>query len=204
MQGKFFVANFKMNKDNAEFTEYFNLFHKIPAGFADTVVLCPPFTAFNWIKDGQIKLGAQNIHHEESGAFTGEISAKMVVSCGAQFVILGHSERRLHFRETDDIINKKVRSAVANSLTAILCISGINQILPALDGIENLDRIILAYEPTDAIGSGRPADTEQIADMSNAVHNILPSVRLLYGGSVDETNVRAITSIKGIDGVLVG
>jgi triosephosphate isomerase len=204
MPGKFFVANFKMNKDNAEAAEYFKLFPKIPADFKNTVVFCPPFTAFNCVKGGQIKLGAQNIHHENSGAFTGEISAKMVASCGAQFVILGHSERRTYFGETDDIINKKVKTAIANGLTVILCISNINQILPALDGVGNTEKVILAYEPLDAIGSGHPATAEQIAEISKAARKILPSVRLLYGGSVDETNADNILSIGGIDGVLVG
>jgi triosephosphate isomerase len=220
MKNKLLVANFKMNKTNLEVAEYFCGFPHLPANYQNTIVFCVPFTALyyasNLFPARRIRLGVQNIHHENFGAFTGEISAPMVADLWAEYVIIGHSERREYNREDDDIINKKIQSAIANGMTAILCV-GENtgerkrakdilsqQISSALRGIENFNKVIIAYEPIWAIGGDKPATAAQIAEAAAVIHKILPNTRVLYGGSVNEQNAKSILSCDGIDGVLVG
>jgi triosephosphate isomerase len=222
MKNKLLVANFKMNKTNLELADYFINFPQIPVGYKNTIVFCVPFTALyyasNLFPQRKVRLGVQNIHHENSGAFTGEISAQMVADLWAQYVIIGHSERRTYFHENDTIINKKVKNAVENGLTVILCIGETKtdrskktaknilakQISSALRGIDDLNKIVIAYEPIWAIGGSMPATAEQIKEAADTIHKILPSIPLLYGGSVNDTNAKEIMSIDGIDGVLVG
>jgi triosephosphate isomerase len=222
VKNKLFVANFKMNKTTLDLAEYFCGFPKLPANYQNTIVFCVPFTALyyasNLFPARRVRLGVQNIHYADCGAFTGEISAQMVADLWAQYVIIGHSERRAYFHEDDSVINKKIKSAAANDMTVILCVGESKeeraakrtkdilsrQILSALQGIDNLDKIIIAYEPVWAIGGNKPASTAQINEAANIIHKILPNVPLLYGGSVNEQNANEILSINGVDGVLVG
>ena len=197
------------------------------------VILCPPFpflSALSYeIADSGVGLGAQNLHTEASGAFTGEVSAAMLVSVGCSYVIIGHSERRTHFKETDAFINAKMIRALLSSLTPILCIGetleerekGITinrikqQIADDLSGIELTDGtdIIIAYEPVWAIGTGRTATPEQAEEVQAAVRQLLAEkygkiladdISILYGGSVNAENAAALLHQPNIDGALVG
>lgn len=197
------------------------------------LVICPPFTsletASTLLKDSDIKLGAQNMHYEENGAFTGEISASMLKSVGCSYVILGHSERRTIFGETDELINKKIKKALASELLPIFCIGetlgerekGIafdvvkKQIINGLDGIsaENVSKIVIAYEPVWAIGTGKTASKEQAEEVHLFIRNLLielystqiaDEITIQYGGSVKPDNAIELLSQPNIDGALVG
>ena len=197
------------------------------------VVIAPPFAAIpaaaQALAGSSIELGAQNMHFEDSGAFTGEVSAPMLKECGVRQVILGHSERRRLFGETDDLVNKKVKTALRHRLTPILCIgetleerdSGrtlevvLTQLNRGLEGLDNsqLAKVTLAYEPVWAIGTGRNATPEQAQAVHGAIRGALeeraqPEVakkmRILYGGSVTADNVDSLVSKPDIDGALVG
>jgi triosephosphate isomerase len=222
MENKLIVANFKMNKTNLEIMEYYSELPEVSGEYRNTIVFCPPSTSLyfmsNLTSHPKIRLGVQNIHYEDSGAFTGEISAKMVTECGAEFVIIGHSERKNHFHEDDDIINRKVKTAIENGLTVILCIGETEkqrqaghtddilskQILSATKGIDYLDKLVVAYEPVWAIGGDNSASPEQISEIAGNFHANYPDIPFLYGGSVNEENAGEIMSIRGVDGVLVG
>ena len=211
-----------MHKTNMELTEYFSAFPKVTAKYKNTIVFCIPpsglYFADKLIKGPRLHLGAQNIHFEESGAFTGETSAKMIVDCGAEYVLVGHSERRAYFDEDDVMVNKKLKTALKNDLTAVLCI-GENreqraigktknvlsrQISGALRDIDCTKKVIIAYEPVWAIGSGNPATLEEIAEAFADIKKIVPDIPILYGGSVTPDNAHEIMSLDGVDGVLVG
>jgi triosephosphate isomerase len=197
------------------------------------VIICPPFvsldTANELVKDTVIELGAQNMHFEESGAFTGEISAEMLKSVGCKYVILGHSERRTIFNESDEVINKKVKKALASSLKPIFCFgetleereTGVTnkvvegQIRKGLEGLSNsdMDNVILAYEPVWAIGTGKTATPEQAQEVHAFIRNLLADIFdtavadktvVQYGGSVKPENAKELLSQKDIDGALVG
>jgi triosephosphate isomerase len=222
MQNKLIAANFKMNKTNLELCEYFANFPEIPGDYRNKILFCVPATglyfASNLISHPQISFGAENLHWQNSGAFTGEISAPMIVDCGAEFVIIGHSERRAYFFEDDEVVNKKVIAAIDNGLTAILCIGESSaersegrtknvlsrQIDDAIRYVVDLSRLIIAYEPIWAIGANSPATDEQIQECVQIIHEILPEVPVIYGGSVNEVNAEEILSLPGIEGVLVG
>ena len=143
-------------------------------------------------------LGAQNCFWEEKGAFTGEISATMLKNLDCQYVIIGHSERRRHFGESDEMINKKIKAALMNGLKPILCIANLFQFKKSLTGISK--KVIIAYEPLSAIGTGKPYSVEKAKKM----RNLIKSPFVLYGGSVNSEN--AINYIKkaGFQGLLVG
>ena len=202
--------------------------------FAD-VVICPPFVDVYPVsiilrqKESKILLGAQNMHPEPKGAFTGEISADMLISAGAKLVILGHSERRHIFNESDEFINRKVKSALAAGLVPILCIGELleernaqktedvlsNQLRGSLDGVSvnNPHSIIIAYEPVWAIGTGVNATPEQAQEAQKFIRQLLSDmwsgeiaseIRILYGGSVKPENAEALLSQPDVDGALVG
>lgn len=197
------------------------------------VVLCPPFTALEDLQkefsDSVIRLGGQNVHWEEEGAYTGEISANMLLDCGCQYVLIGHSERRQYFFESDQIVSQKLRKILTTSLIPILCVGESleeretnrvqeiieSQLSGATQGVDTseLGSLVVAYEPVWAIGTGRTA-TPQIA---NQVHGIIrnwlaehssndlaETVRVLYGGSVKPSNIRELMGQNNIDGALVG
>lgn len=197
------------------------------------VVLCPPFTdlyaVHQVIKDTPIGLGAQNIFWEDKGAFTGEISADMLKSVGCQFVIIGHSERRQYFGETDETVNKRIKQALANDLTPILCVGELleekesgdtekvvqNQINGALKDIEKsqAEKMIVAYEPVWAIGTGKVATPEQAQAVHKMIRqlladlydkNLADSVRIQYGGSMKPKNAKELLEQPDIDGGLIG
>lgn len=225
------VANWKMNKTIDEskiFVDNFNnLLLEIPAS---KVIFCPPFLTLFYInellKDSPYSLGAQNLHWEESGAFTGEISATMLTSSGISHVIIGHSERRQLFGETDKTVNMKVQKALSSGLTPIMCIGETledrknNETLTVLEyqlnnGLENiavadLSKIIFAYEPIWAIGTGERAEPEQIDEAHRAVRNVVESIgveeniSILYGGSVKSSNVNELLNINAVNGFLIG
>ncbi len=223
-----------MNKSSAEATALVTDIVAAVGRSADVdVVVCPPFTALESVGkalDGSnVKLGAQNMHHEASGAFTGEISAPMLRALFATHVILGHSERRAYFSETDAFINKKVLAALKNQLKPILCVgetlaereSGATlkvvqtQLEAGLEGVskEFAASIVIAYEPIWAIGTGKVATTEQAQEVHAFIRGLLvklfgdaiaQKVRILYGGSMKPANAPELLAQKDIDGGLIG
>lgn len=201
-------------------------------GQAD-IVLCPAFVHLDAVRSviagTAVKLGGQNMYHEPEGAFTGEISGKMLVDCGCSYVILGHSERRHVLGETDEQINRKVHAALANTLTPIVCVGETlaeresgqtasviqRQFEGSLAGLsaEQMSSIIIAYEPVWAIGTGRNATPQQAEEVHADLRRMLESrynpqvasaVRIQYGGSVKPENAAELLSQANIDGALVG
>jgi triosephosphate isomerase len=226
------AANWKMNKTVSETREYLSRFLKVLPDLGDReVLLCPPFTslqtAHEILKDTPLKLGAQNCHFEKRGAFTGEISVPMLKDLGCSYVIVGHSERRHIFGETDEVINKKIVACLEEGLRPILCVgekledreAGMTfkvvetQIRLALSGVEGLtDRVDIAYEPVWAIGTGVPASPEDAVEVHRFIREVLRdinpkaegSTRILYGGSVNPRNASEFMKHREIDGLLVG
>ncbi len=227
------IANFKMNKTNSEIKEYImKLLPKFEQGKVD-LVLCVPFTALTISKfllaDSGINLGAQNICDEDDGKSTGEISGTMIKNCGADYVIVGHSERRVKFKENGRIINKKIKLALKNRLKVVLCIGEslaekntlkTNEVLKAqleeaLKGLyENeLDNIIIAYEPVWAIGTGKTPLVKELENTIKVIRKVVTDdfspkagekIEILYGGSVDLKNCGTFCKIKNINGMLIG
>jgi len=196
------------------------------------IAICPTAVCLSAVsevlKNSNIKLGAQNMHWESSGAFTGEVSADMLASCGCSVVILGHSERRQYFGETDANVNKKIKAALATNLTPILCCGetqqqredGVTeeivreQIEAGVDGLSTDDaaKLVVAYEPIWAIGTGLTATPQQAQDvhafiratLKSKLGAVADSIRIQYGGSVKPDNVKDLMSQADIDGALVG
>jgi len=222
---KLIVANWKMNKTPKETKEYLETFLRLIEGVDDNVeiLICPPFTslciAWDILKGSKVKLGAQNCHYEQKGAFTGEISLDMLKELGVSYVIVGHSERRWIFGETDELINKKVIACLEKGIRPILCVgekmeereagmtlkvieSQLKLALSGLDGVS--ERIDIAYEPVWAIGSGNPATPEDAQLVHSFIKELLGKVRVLYGGSVNPQNAGEFLSMPDVDGLLVG
>lgn len=229
------AGNWKMNKNLSEAVE---LVSELKNLVSDTtpncdIIVCPPFTNLETvgtiIKDSPIKLGAQNMYFEKSGAFTGEISADMLKSVDVEYVILGHSERRAIFGESDETINKKIKFALESGLKPIFCIgetleereNGImkdvieRQVKNGLSNVtkEEMKNIIVAYEPVWAIGTGKTATPEQAQEVHAFVRGILSGLfdeetaqntTIQYGGSVKPENAKSLLSQPDIDGALVG
>jgi triosephosphate isomerase len=186
----------------------------------------PPTTALSAVRDGlgpdsAVLLGAQNAHWEDEGPWTGEISVPQAADAGAEIVAIGHSERREHFGETDETANLKVRAALRHGVVPLVCVGEpddvfrrggsvrhvVRQVRAALLGVDDLRRVVVAYEPVWAIGEhGRPAKPEQVAPVFEALHQELASsgVRLIYGGSVIPGNTAELLGVPGIGGVFVG
>lgn len=229
MRKPYIAANWKMMKNLAETEEFINSFIPLVSGISDVdILLAPPFTslglASHLLLPTNIKLGAQNMFYEESGAYTGEISADMLLFAGCSTVIIGHSERRQYFGETDDTVNKKIKMARSKGLEVILCIGESledreagrtfdllgGQLAGSLKDI-SLDGITIAYEPIWAIGTGKTA-TPQIANEThiyirewlNKNKKNTDSVRIQYGGSVKPENIGELIAESEIDGALVG
>ena len=228
------VANWKMNKTNAEAAAFVERFLQLVPSIPQDVelVICPPFTALQTVAaslnaglggDGRVKLGAQNMHWEPSGAFTGEISAPMLREIGVEYVILGHSERRQYFGETDETVRLKTVAALANGLTPIVAVGEsldirrqgetqshvCAQTLGALAGLQPDDvrKLVIAYEPIWAIGTGQncdPADANEVMQQIRGCMDGLQDVPILYGGSVKADNIGKYTALSDIDGGLVG
>ncbi len=228
------VGNWKMNKTTLEARELALAIKSSTGEDTDlTVVLCPPFTALDSVarvlENSNLELGAQNMHPTQEGAFTGEISAEMLRNLFCNYVILGHSERRTLFNESNDYINEKVHAALANNLKPIVCVGESlsereegktlpivkEQIKEALKGI-SIDRgysLIIAYEPVWAIGSGKIATPKMAQEVHGELRKILITqlgvtiackIRILYGGSMNPGNASDLLEQKDIDGGLIG
>ena len=194
------------------------------------VVVAPPFTALQSVREiltgSAVALAAQNMYFEEKGAYTGEVSPLMLKDAGCTYVIIGHSERRKYFNESDETINLKVKKALATGLKPIVCVGetdgernkGITeavvnrQVRGALEGIDKPDNIVIAYEPVWAIGTGIVATSAQAEDVHDFIRRLLieiygcaaADVRILYGGSVTKDNIAELIAMEDIDGALVG
>ena len=194
------------------------------------VIIAPPFTSLfsvgEAIKGSKVSLAAQNMHHEDKGAFTGEIAPGMLKDIGCAYVIIGHSERRKYFHEGDEDVNLKVKKALAVGLKPILCVGetedervkGVTQVVidrqikKALSGVEKIDNVVIAYEPVWAIGTGKVATSAQAEEVHNFIRGILKElygdisqdIRILYGGSVTKDNIGELIDMENIDGALVG
>jgi len=219
------AGNWKMYKTQAETQEFLQGFlphlEETPEG--REVILCPPFTDLSLLSKSLhgslIQLGAQNVHWEEFGAYTGEISALMLTESGVRFVIVGHSERRQYFGETDGTVNLRLRTAQRFGLTPILCVGETKQqrdagetesvIILQLDkGLLDIDQnnLVIAYEPIWAIGTGDTCETVEANRIIGLIRSQLsnPNVSIQYGGSVKPNNIDEIMAQPEIDGVLVG
>ncbi len=225
------AANWKMHKTVAEAAEFVDaLLPRIAATQSD-VVVCPPFTALTGVVERRygtaIRVAAQNMHEEEAGAFTGEVSAPMLVELDVEAVVLGHSERRQHFGETDEALARKVPAALAAGLEPILCVGESeaardagettqileNQLEADLGGVEagQIEKVVIAYEPIWAIGTGRTATADQAQEACAFIRDVLRArgaaaerVRILYGGSVKPANAAELLALPDVDGALVG
>ena len=231
---KLIAGNWKMNKTSADGVSLASDIVAAVGKQTDVeVVVCPPFTAVESVgkalEGSEVKLGAQNMHFEASGAFTGEVSAPMLRAIFATHVILGHSERRTFFGETDELVNRKVLTALKNQLKPIFCVgetlaereSGATlkvvqtQVERGLEGV-NKDQaasVVVAYEPVWAIGTGKVATTEQAQEVHAFIRGLLTKlfgdaiaqkVRILYGGSMKPANAPELLAQKDIDGGLIG
>jgi len=237
MRKKVIVANWKMNEDYAGglalFSEVIRLI-KDEVTDEQQIIVCPHFIHLHALAERsknhpEMAIGAQNIHHEESGAFTGEVSAKMVRSTGAEYVILGHSERRLYFNETNELIAKKIDTAILNTLKIICCVGETkkereggqqyNVLEKQLtDGLFHLDKtqfgnLIIAYEPIWAIGTGITATAAQAQEIHQFIRKqvsgwysnyVADKTTILYGGSCNPKNAAELFSQQDIDGGLIG
>lgn len=231
---KVIAGNWKMNKTAGEaVTLTKDIIAEIGRETSVDIVLCPPFTALAAVAhelEGQaVRLGGQNMHPEKNGAYTGEISAEMLRTLYVTHVILGHSERRTYFGETDAFINKKVLTALANELKPILCVGETlaereagstlavvqRHVEGGLAGVkpEQITTVIIAYEPVWAIGTGKVATTAQAQEVHAFIRDLLTKlygaplaqkVRILYGGSMKPSNAAELLAEKDIDGGLIG
>jgi len=230
MRKPFIAANWKMNKTIRETREFLSAFIAEVKDKSDvTIVIAPPFTslasAASELKGTNIILSAQNMFYEEKGAYTGEISPLMLVDIGCKFVIIGHSERRQYFDETDDFLNRKISAAKKAGLGVIFCIGESlaereagktfeilqREIEKGLEGLDCRD-LVIAYEPIWAIGTGKTATIEQAQEAHAYIReklrvlygNMADELCILYGGSVTPDNVDSLMACKDVDGALVG
>ena len=233
MRRKVIAGNWKMNMLPGETINFIEQIAPMVKNSENEIILCVPFTdifyAWHSLEGSNIKLGAQNMHWEESGAYTGEVSGQMLKSVGVEYVIIGHSERRAYFAETDETVNKKIKAAFANELKPILCVGEsldqreagkteeiiTNQTEKALEGLTNeqIKNTIIAYEPIWAIGTGKTATAEDANNSIKAIRNKIESlygkdvaqeVIIQYGGSVKSSNAKELFETSDIDGALVG
>ncbi|MFH1841473.1 MAG: triose-phosphate isomerase [Candidatus Nealsonbacteria bacterium] len=207
MKNIFVVGNWKCNPVDS--TEAKRIFEAILKGASKKkgmeVVLCPPFVFLSSLKSKGIKLGAQNCFWEERGAYTGEISVSMLKDAGCQYVIVGHSERRKYQLENDLEINKKIKAVLNQGLTAILCVEKESQIKDDLKGISDFSRLIVAFEPVSAIGTGKAYDVESARKTNLLIRERLKEkIPVLYGGSVNLNNAKDYIDKAGYDGLLIG
>lgn len=234
-RAKVIAGNWKMNKDLHQTEDLINgLIRSLSIDLKGVhVIVCPPFpsleTASRLLQGSPMALGAQNMYHEDEGAFTGEVSPKMLTALGCKYVILGHSERRQYFGESDEFINRKVKKAIASGLAPIVCVGETldqreknitrqvvtTQIRGVLKDIaaESVERLIIAYEPVWAIGTGRNATPQQAEEVHLLIRRLLSDlysaataerVIVQYGGSVKAENAADLLWQPNIDGALVG
>lgn len=227
------AGNWKMNKNPEETKALLNEIAPLVKNASCDVIACVPYidlhAALEAAKGTNIKIGAENCHWEKSGAFTGEISAKMLSDIGIEYVIVGHSERRTYFADTDETVAKRVRGALDEGLTAILCVGeyleqrelGITdeivsmQTKAALHGVseEELEKIIIAYEPVWAIGTGKTATAQQAQEVCSVIRGVVAklynkaaadALTIQYGGSMNAKNAEELLSKADVDGGLIG
>jgi triosephosphate isomerase len=234
MRKKVLAANWKMYKTPDDTRAYFRDFLPLVAGHdRDEIVVCPPYTdvdaAIASARGSNVAIGVQNVHWKADGAYTGEISAPMLLSLGVTHVIVGHSERRQYFGETDDTVNLRLKTALESGLTAICCVGEVleereagltddvlrRQCVRAFHAIsaKKAEKLIVAYEPVWAIGTGKTATPELAAEAHAVIRreateifgeDFAARLRILYGGSVKPNNVSSLMTQEEIDGALVG
>jgi triosephosphate isomerase len=234
MRKKVLAANWKMYKTPDETQNYFRDFLPLVAGHdRDEIVVCPPYTdvaaALEAARGSNVSIGVQNVHWKADGAYTGEISAPMLLSLGVTHVIIGHSERRQYFCETDDTVNLRLKTALESGLTPICCVGEVlqereagltddvlrRQCVRAFHAIsaKKAAKLIVAYEPVWAIGTGKTATPEMAAEAHAVIRSEATEVfgeefagqlRILYGGSVKPDNAASLMAQEEIDGALVG
>ena len=233
MRRKVIAGNWKMNMLPDETIKFIDEIAPLVKDTENEVILCVPYTdlfyALLTAQNTNIKIGAQNMHWEEKGAFTGEVSGKMLKAIGVKYVIIGHSERRQYFAETDESVNKKIKAAFENNLNPIVCVGETleqreegkteeiitNQTRLALEGLTNeqVKNTIIAYEPIWAIGTGKTATSEDANNSIKAIRKeieknygkeVAEEVIIQYGGSVKSQNAKELFTTSDIDGGLVG
>ena len=233
MRRKVIAGNWKMNMLPNEAIQFIEELTPLVKDTENEVILCVPyidlFYALLTAQNTNIKIGAQNVHFEEKGAYTGEVSAKMLKSINVEYVIIGHSERRQYFAETDETVNKKIKAVFANDLKPIVCVGETleqreegkteeiitTQTKLALEGLtkEQVINTIIAYEPIWAIGTGKTATSEDANNSIKAIRNkiaeiygqeVAMQVIIQYGGSVKSSNAKELFEMSDIDGGLVG
>jgi triosephosphate isomerase len=232
MRKPLIAGNWKMNKTSTEAKVFVQeLLKVLPIKIDIEILICPPFTALSivadMVKNTQVKIGAQNMHWETKGAFTGEISSEFLKDIGCEYVILGHSERRQYFGETEELVNKKFQAALAMNLKPIICIGEhlaereTNQTFDIIQrqlqgcfaNVSNIENAVVAYEPVWAIGTGKTATPEQAQEVHKYIRNFIDDnynkdtahkIRILYGGSVTPDNIAILMKQPDIDGALVG
>ena len=230
MRKPIMAGNWKMFKTEAEAVDFAKNLRPLVSDVSDrTILICPPYPVLSKFSDAiegsNISLGAQNIFWEDQGAYTAEVSGPMLKAVGCTYVIIGHSERRQYFGETDETVNKRLKAALKHKLNAIVCVGEKleqresnetfkvveKQIKDGLNGLETGDwrLVTIAYEPVWAIGTGKTATPEQAQEVHKFIRGLLPKevaqeVRILYGGSVKPANVKDLMSQPDIDGGLVG
>ena len=233
MRNKVIAGNWKMNKDVFETADLINGLKKSSVPKNVEVIVCPPFTSLviaqQLLKGSLIKLGAQDVSVHDDGAYTGEVSIKMLKSVGCEYVIVGHSERRQYFHESNELINQKAKKVLAAGMKAIICVGETleerekeitdkvitAQIKGVLAGLSesDLEKVIIAYEPVWAIGTGKNATPKQAEDVHQLIRklvgqlyswNVAEKIIIQYGGSVKPENAKELLSQPDIDGALVG
>lgn len=234
MRRPIIAGNWKLNKTSSEAVELIKGIKENTKEYDVEVLVCPVYTVLGKvkeeIKDTPILLGAQNVYWEESGAFTGEISSKMLIDAGCDYVIIGHSERRQYFSETNETVNKKVNAALNAGLNVIMCVGETlqeresEQTFDIIEshltgGLKNInsekihEKLVIAYEPVWAIGTGKTATSEQAEEVHAFIREKLETIygtetadliRILYGGSVKPENIEELITEQNIDGGLIG
>lgn len=233
MKNKFIAGNWKMNKTVAETRQFIRELIPLVAGVKNRVALCVPYTdlaaAVEETKGTNIAVGAQNVHWAESGAFTGEISVAMLKEIGVEYVVIGHSERRQYFGETDETVLKRTLAALGGGLKPIVCVGETlaeresgktrdvleRQISEGLKDVSAADigSVVIAYEPVWAIGTGKTATNDEANEAIGFIRSLLAEkygkdaadgVYIQYGGSMNEKNAEALLSMSEIDGGLIG
>lgn len=232
MRKPIIAGNWKMNNKLEDTIKFFEDLKSMDLNDEVEVLVCPSFLSLEksieLTKASNIKIGAQNCHWEESGAYTGEVSLEMLKEIGVSYVIIGHSERRQYFNETDESVNKKILKALDLDINPILCVGESleekeagkekdvvkSQVVKALAGVkkDDIKKLVIAYEPIWAIGTGKTASSEDASEMLIYIRSVIKDlykgeeelVRLQYGGSVKPSNIKELMSKESVDGALVG
>lgn len=232
MRRKIIAGNWKMNKNPEDTKEFFEKFNSLVSNTENEVIIFTPFIDLATAKEAcatNINIGAENMHFEDKGAYTGEVSGKMLNDIGIKYVLLGHSERREYFNETDEAVNKKIKSAFKNNLLPMLCVGEtleerengkakekvVTQIQKDFADLEaNLAKqVVIAYEPIWAIGTGKTASSEDANEAIKWIReeiknlygeDVSEEIEILYGGSVKSSNSKELFDMSDIDGGLVG